>query len=303
MKCYLWGSRLEIYGLTQNTETKEYLMAFQYADNGNLHKFLQKNFKDLTWKTKLKLLIDILWDLHKIHDAGYILSDFHSGNVLILQNQSYVSDLGLAKKSYNVELGSFKQTDDNDSGGIYGVLPYVAPEFLSGQEFTSAVDIYSFGVIMSEMSAGRRPFDGNQFDDELAVKICFGLRPEFAPGTPDCYIELAKQCMNSDPLKRPNCWNVYFKLERWYKSMESSDEADEIKKQFLAADMLIKELTIFSPKHPDFMYTSKIINARRISAMKTNYSNYTMLQNYQVNPSISLKFLLKTQSGFLEKIY
>ncbi|RIB24095.1 hypothetical protein C2G38_2070757 [Gigaspora rosea] len=57
-------------------------MVFQYADNGNLYNFLKKNFRDLIWQTKLKLLFDISKDLFQIHRAGYTHADFHSGNIL-----------------------------------------------------------------------------------------------------------------------------------------------------------------------------------------------------------------------------
>ncbi|RIB12595.1 kinase-like domain-containing protein [Gigaspora rosea] len=127
VKCRLYGSRLNIFGLTQNTATNEYLMVFQYADNGSLHKFLRMKFQDLTWQIKLKLLEDISYDLDEIHKAGYIHADFHSGNILQDESiskwlRSYISDLGLSKK-----------VDGNDSeDGTYGVLPYVAPEVLLG---------------------------------------------------------------------------------------------------------------------------------------------------------------------------
>ena len=48
MKCKLNYNKLAIYGITQNTETKDYLMVFQYSDNGSLHKYLRKNFNSLT---------------------------------------------------------------------------------------------------------------------------------------------------------------------------------------------------------------------------------------------------------------
>ncbi|RIB30161.1 kinase-like domain-containing protein, partial [Gigaspora rosea] len=274
-KCGLMGTKLKIYGLAQNTETNEYLMAFQYADNGNLYKFLRENFRELTWQTKLKLLCDISKDLENIHDAGYIHADFHSGNILQdkgISNviQSYISDIGLSSsKKYN-------KNDSKDC--IYGVMPYVAPEVLSGQKFTQAADIYSFGIIMLEMSTGQRPFDGHEFDTKLAIKICNGLRPEFAPGTPKCYIKLAKQCMYSDPQKRPYAYKIRNTLYNWYDIIKQSDnvdldnedvnnedannensdsdnknsdsdnknsdsdneDADIIKRQFLAADKMVK---------------------------------------------------------------
>ncbi|RIB10239.1 kinase-like domain-containing protein [Gigaspora rosea] len=152
IKCIYLGSKLKVYGLTQNTETNEYMM----------NKGISKSM------------------------------------------QSYITDLGLSK--------NINKNDSEDC--IYGVIPYVAPEVLSGQKITKASDIYGFGVIMSEMSTGQRPFDGYQFDDELAVKICTGLRPGFAPGTPDCYIKLANQCMDSDPQKRPKGHQVCKKLKK-----------------------------------------------------------------------------------------
>ncbi|RIB10275.1 kinase-like domain-containing protein [Gigaspora rosea] len=115
--------------------------------------------------TQYILQFDISEDLREIHYAGYIHSDFHSGNVLQDQRiseimQSYIADLGLSKK-----------TDENSSDGIYGVIPYVAPEVLLGEKFTPAADVYGFGIIMTEMSTGQRPFDGYKFDTKLTNRI------------------------------------------------------------------------------------------------------------------------------------
>ncbi|RIB14490.1 kinase-like domain-containing protein, partial [Gigaspora rosea] len=140
MTCKLNFNKLAIYGITQIRETKEYLIVFQYAYYG----------KTLTWQTKLEILKDISDELDNIHRyAKYIHANFHSGNIL-LDKQSYITGLGLSKKTDEKVL----------EGDIYGVMPYVAPEVLSGeqqfykQQFTQAADIYGFGVIMSEMTTG-----------------------------------------------------------------------------------------------------------------------------------------------------
>ncbi|RIB27355.1 kinase-like domain-containing protein [Gigaspora rosea] len=254
MECKLNYSSLAIYGITQNTKTKEYLMVFQYADNGSLHNYLTKNFSELTWQTKLQILEDTADELFMIHNnAKYIHADFHSGNILQdkranEKTRSYIADLGLSRKL----------NENISTGEIYGVMPYAAPEVLSGDKpFTQASDIYGFGVIMAEMTTGQRPFDGRKFDTKLSVEICRGLRPEFASGTPKCYIELAEKCMNSNPNERPPfAWVVRDTIRDWLKKITSSED-NEIKKQFLDADKVIKSLPI--PKHPDEMYTSKIL--------------------------------------------
>ncbi|RIB26278.1 kinase-like domain-containing protein [Gigaspora rosea] len=190
-------------------ETKEYFMVFQYANKESLHKYLRKNFVELTWETKLRILQDISLDLDRIHDlAGYIHADFHS-------------DLGLSRKN----------DEEVSEGDIYGVIPYVAPEVLSGaQQFTQAADIYGFGIIMALDK------------DRLMV---MNLR-----------------CMNSDPQERPNASDVHWKIRGWLEKIASSGD-NEIKKQFLDADKVIKSLPM--PKHSDEMYTSKIISTKLIA--------------------------------------
>ena len=103
--------------------------------------------------------------------------------------EAYITDLGLSKPLDE------KEQEEH----IHGVLPYIAPELFYKQLYTQASDIYSFGIIMVEMTTGQRPFNGYKFDIDLVIKICNGLRPKFGPGIPDCYIELANQCMDSDP--------------------------------------------------------------------------------------------------------
>ncbi|RIB26120.1 kinase-like domain-containing protein [Gigaspora rosea] len=99
MTCKLNANKLAIYGITQNIETKEYLMVFQYANHGSLSKYLRNNFSNLTWQSTLEILKNISDELDNIHRlAKYIHADFHSGNILQDQ-QSYIADLGLSKKN------------------------------------------------------------------------------------------------------------------------------------------------------------------------------------------------------------
>ncbi|RIB12658.1 kinase-like domain-containing protein [Gigaspora rosea] len=285
MKYILYVIRLKIYGLTQSNKNNKYFIVLQYADNGNLHKFLRTNFQALNWATKLKLLYHASIDLSNMHYVGYIHADFHSGN--ILQDKGISTTL----QSYITDLGLSKNTNENDQEDeIYGVMPYVAPEVLLGQKFTKSADIYGFGIILSEMSTGQRPFDGQEFDQKLAVKICKGLRPEFAPGTPKCYIELAEKCMNSDPQKRPEAFEIRNTIADW---LEQIDYSTEINKQFLEADKVIKSLPI--SKHPDEIYTSKIIRTKLISkAIKGNlffqliyYLSQAQVDSAQINLDVT----------------
>ncbi|RIB02869.1 kinase-like domain-containing protein [Gigaspora rosea] len=233
----------------------------EYANDGNIHKFLRSNFNQLTWKFMLEQLKNISFELFRIHNANYIHSDLHSGNILHNKGTSYISDLGLSKK---VEENSSKDV-------IFGIMPYIAPEVLSGkQQFTQKADIYGFGVIMAEITTGQKPFDGYKFDIDLAIKICNGLRPNFASGTPNCYVELASLCMNSDPQERPDAWDINCEINNWIEKLTSDDE-NEIKNQFSNAGIIINTLPIVPQIHSDHMYTSKMIDTQKIlNAIKGN---------------------------------
>ncbi|RIB17869.1 hypothetical protein C2G38_2246129 [Gigaspora rosea] len=140
---------------------------------------------------------------------------------------AYITDLGLSTSS------NMKQKEE-----ISGVMSYVAPEVLMGQAFTQAADIYIFG----------------------------GKRPEFDKGihVPDCYVKLAKECIDQDQNKRPTATVIGSIICHWLYEINKDDDNDnEFKKRFLEADKV--KLNVESPKHPDHIYTSKFINTKEIT--------------------------------------
>ncbi len=151
---------LGFYGITKDPETKEFILIIQFANLGNLRSILLNNFHNILWENKLCVLTNIIKNLKSLHELKYCHKNLHSNN--ILQNQftekstdalyttyfglSYISDFGLSEPT------------NNQNNKIYGILPYIAPEILSGEPFSLASDIYSFGIIMAELSSGNLPF-------------------------------------------------------------------------------------------------------------------------------------------------
>ncbi|RGB28018.1 kinase-like domain-containing protein, partial [Rhizophagus diaphanus] len=131
--------------------------------------------------------------LENLHKIGYYHKNLHSGNILQIDNIPYISDFRISEPPFRLK-------SDNK---ICGVLPYIAPEVLNGESYTLLSDIYSFGVIMAELSTGKPPFYNRKHDANLALEIYNGIRPEFGKGTPEIYKELAHKCMNADSNQRP----------------------------------------------------------------------------------------------------
>ncbi|RIA79556.1 kinase-like domain-containing protein, partial [Glomus cerebriforme] len=119
------------------------IMILRYAENGSLRNYLDKSYNELSWFKKIDFLYMIAYGLNEIHMNELIHRDLHIGNILHT-GTTYITDMGLCKPvDYKVL--------ENTKKGNYGVLPYVAPEILRGQNYTKAADVYSFGIIMYEV--------------------------------------------------------------------------------------------------------------------------------------------------------
>ncbi|RGB37020.1 kinase-like domain-containing protein, partial [Rhizophagus diaphanus] len=190
---------LKFYGMTKDPETEEFMMILEIANEGNLRSVLSHNFNNILWKSKILYLEWLASGLKRLHELGYFHKDLHSSNILQENSRTYVSDFGLSGPSN-------KQKSDDK---ICGVLPYIAPEVLNGEPYTLSSDIYSFGVIMTELSSGIPPFHKREHDATLALEICNGLRPNFGKGTPEIYKKLAYKCMNANSNQRPTASELH----------------------------------------------------------------------------------------------
>src|SRR5688572_28388120 len=197
---------VNIYGISQDPNTKEYALVMRYAFRGDFKKDLKSN--GTIWNDKIKRLYDIISSLSTFHREKLTHGDLHSGNILYFDylSQAMITDLGLS--------GSTDQETSSENG-IIGVLPYIAPEVLNGKPYTQKSDIYSFGILMSETSTCQQPFKDQPHDLDLALKICDGLRPSFSDNTPECYIRLAYKCMDADPEKRPTANKILETIAIW----------------------------------------------------------------------------------------
>src|ERR1044071_2579805 len=171
----------EYYGITQNPSTKDFIIIMKYYKS-DLRNYITKNFYNIEWNKKLKILIHITKGLDHLHKQNIIHRDLHSKNILCENEDDIViSDLGISKSA-------MESTDDNKR---YGIIPYMAPEILQGKKYTIDSDIYSFGMIMWELMTGRKPFWDQKNNVELIIKILDGLRPPIANAPMD-YIKLMK---------------------------------------------------------------------------------------------------------------
>src|SRR6266540_4999585 len=165
---------MPIYGITQDPITKDYMITMKFIEQGNLRNFIYNNFSSLSWLQKLELLHSIAVGLNKIHSSGLSHNDFHSGNIFLNKGNDnddlsiIISDLGIsgpADKSHYSCHGSHDKI---------GELQYTPSEIFRDRIYTKSSDIYSFGMLMYEISIGIPPFIDVPRDrlNELMFDIC-----------------------------------------------------------------------------------------------------------------------------------
>ncbi|CAB4420312.1 unnamed protein product [Rhizophagus irregularis] len=266
------------FGITKDPKTNNFMMVMELK-NGSLRQHLNNNFISLSWRQKLRSLEYITYGLECIHNKGLIHYDFHCGNILSnFDEYAYVTDLGLCQPA-NVK------SSQNRNKKIYGVLPYVAPEVLRGNEYTQKSDIYGFGIIAYEFCTGFPPYHDIAHDEFLAMKICQGLRPKCDYKIPQLVVDVINQCWDADPLKRPNADELAKLFYELFIKVHKNKVDSVIFRQVKEADEFNKKSssTVQSPSsststlsyitHPQAVYTSRLLDFKNLPKPKNADKN------------------------------
>ncbi|KAF0715610.1 Aste57867_3294 [Aphanomyces stellatus] len=186
----------------------------EYMNMGDLRSHLAKTTpKTFTWAAKITCARSIAEGLFYLHSQNLIHRDLKSRNILLDSVKgTKLADFGLSKE---VVYG-------DTMTAVVGTFRWMAPEMLLFQGYSNAVDIFSFGVVLSELDTHALPYsdvvgnvDGRVLSDEAMARrvIHEGLRPSFRPECPDWFKTLALQCMAPNPDDRPSAPKIMYLLD------------------------------------------------------------------------------------------
>lgn len=138
------------------------------------------------------------------HGRGVLHRDLKSGNVVITpEGRAKVLDFGLAKRLSEADLDEATRSVASLTvpGTMVGTLAYMAPEQLRGQPADARCDIWALGVMLHEMAAGARPFQG-QTGFELSSAI-LNQRAASLPGKVPVELRaVIEHCLEKEPGRR-----------------------------------------------------------------------------------------------------
>jgi len=183
------------------------------------------------WKRKQFSFVDVLRIARSIAEAmTYLHESAIMGSIVLhrdlkpdnigftLDGTIKVLDFGLAKI---IENASVTAKDVYQMSGETGSLRYMAPEVADGLPYNAAADVYSFGVILWEMNAGKKPFDGLNRESFYEQVVHGGERPPIKSKWPQTLSTLIEKCWDADMWNRPSFREVVDALDEMLKNEKS----------------------------------------------------------------------------------
>ncbi|PKC14983.1 hypothetical protein RhiirA5_494932 [Rhizophagus irregularis] len=189
-----------------------YLFVSNYDET--LANYLRNNSNILIWDTKLKFAIQIAEAVSYMHQANIIHREL-ANNILVHQNTIKFANFGLSHKVDGISSKSYS---------FQNTLPYIDPQHFQEKEIDNynyhhykgqKSDVYSVGVLLWEISSGKKPFKSYTLHQrlELMYEILNGKREDPIPNTPVDYINIYQKCWQNNPDNRPNMDQVLSNLK------------------------------------------------------------------------------------------
>jgi len=182
-------------------ESGVYLIT-EYVEHGDLFDLLVFGSDPPSWKNKVKIALQVAQAVYYLHSKKIIHRDLKSQNVLIGENYKVnLCDLGLA----TVQEAAKRLT-------VCGTHEWMAPEILLQDHYDDKVDVFSFGVVLTELITCKPPKKR-----EMSQMLQFSV-PSFMnsipEGCPPDFTQLVIDCTKFKPEERPTIKEIVTRLRK-----------------------------------------------------------------------------------------
>src|SRR5213593_3204202 len=148
-----------------------HFMATEYVEGETLRQHLSR--ARITVGQTLDVAVQVASALAAAHEAGIIHRDIKPENIMVRTDGNVkVLDFGLAKlaepKTIETAAPTLPQVE-TAPGVVMGTFSYMSPEQARGLAVDAMTDIWSLGVMIYEMAAGRQPFEGETASDVMSL--------------------------------------------------------------------------------------------------------------------------------------
>lgn len=217
---------VSVYDVSKGGDIEYIVM--ELIDGITLKQYMEKRGQ-LNWRESLHFITQIMRGLSHAHSRGIVHRDIKPQNIMVLRDGSVkVADFGIAC------LENSAQTLTQEA---LGSVHYISPEQARGDRTDARSDIYSAGVVLYEMLAGRLPFEG---DSAVSVAIQHLSSIPLAPReiNPEIPEQLELICMKA---MAPDLERRYFSAEAMIADLEAFRKNPGVSLDFELEDLRPEE--------------------------------------------------------------
>uniref|UniRef100_A0A8C5F098 receptor protein-tyrosine kinase n=1 Tax=Gouania willdenowi TaxID=441366 RepID=A0A8C5F098_GOUWI len=191
------------------TNSRPVMIVVEYMENGALDSFLRTRDGQFTVLQLVGMLRGIAVGMTYLSDMGYVHRDLAARNILVDENLvCKVSDFGMSRVLEDDSEAAYTTT-----GGKIPIR-WTAPEAIAYGKFSSASDIWSYGIVMWEvMSYGERPY-WEMSNQDVILSIDEGYRLPAPMGCPVTLHQLMLHCWQKEWSQRPRFNEVLSFLDK-----------------------------------------------------------------------------------------
>ncbi|KAE9042878.1 hypothetical protein PR003_g3787 [Phytophthora rubi] len=204
---------VEFIGVAWNS-LNNLVMVLEFFPKGNLQSYLHKHGDLLSWaRDKIHMAVGVAQALEYLHarTPPLIHRDLKSNNILLTdQLEPKLIDFGVSRDTVDLTM----------TAGV-GTPYWTAPEILEGKRYTEQADIYSFGVVLTELDTCKIPYSNAATEGgglpkpfQILQDVMAGkLRPSFSNDCPPRVRRIGLRCLSLDPSARPTARELVQELE------------------------------------------------------------------------------------------
>ncbi|XP_064624330.1 tyrosine-protein kinase Src42A-like [Lineus longissimus] len=191
------------------TQDEPIYIVTELMRNGSLLEYLQGKGRTLKLPQLIDVAAQIASGMAYLESQNYIHRDLAARNILVGdQNCVKIADFGLARV--------IKEREYEARVGARFPIKWTAPEAANYNRFTIKSDVWSFGILLTEIvTYGRIPYPG-MTNAEVLHQVEHGYRMPCPPGCPPALYEIMLECWKKDELERPTFETLQWKLEEFF---------------------------------------------------------------------------------------
>jgi serine/threonine-protein kinase len=185
----------------EHVDGRPYLVT-EFVDGGTLKTWALSDTR--TWRQSVELLVGVADGLAVAHAAGIVHRDVKPDNILIsTHGYATLADFGLARLFEGDDRAATPPATvvRTQPGMIVGTIAYMSPEQAAGKPADARSDIFSFGVVLYEVLAGRQPFAGAS-DLEVLQRVQHQPAEPLSEEIPPALRMVVEKAMEKDPAER-----------------------------------------------------------------------------------------------------